>query len=127
MKHTTIIIAVVALAITACSKDEQHTSTSYNEKVGSFKELNVPAGFDFAGVKTVTVIIEPQEGVSSDAKSLITVFDNDDNQLLKHNALLSQSTELKIEVPAGTTELFVVNASGIKETLSVSNNRLTIN
>ena len=126
MKTKIIAATLSVVALMSCSKDEQEVEKTYSESVTSFKEMTIPQGFDFSGSKTIKVNLEKQEGVSVGSKSLITIQDAEGSVLLKHNADLSQDTELALQVPSATKELYVVNAAGIQEAIRIVSNRLTI-
>lgn len=126
MKTKIIAATLSVAALMSCSKEEQSVQKTYSSSVTSFKEMTVPQGFDFSGIKTIKVNLEKQEGISVGSKSLITIHDAEGSVLLKHNADLSQDTELALQVPSATKELYVVNAAGIQEAIRIVNNRLTI-
>lgn len=126
MKQALIVAAISAVALVGCSKEDQKTQGNPDESVTSFRDMNVPEGFDFSSTKTVYVNFIKQDKASSSARSIVTIQDEEGNMLLKYNANLSQDEEMPLEVPANTKELIVNNASGIQETIKISNNRLTI-
>lgn len=126
MKKTFIVTAILSVSLMGCSKEEQNSTGNYDESVTSFREMNIPKGFDFSGTRTVYANITKQEGVKAGARSIITIQDASGNMLLKYNADLTQDVEIPMEISANTRELIVVNAAGVKETIKISNNRLTI-
>lgn len=126
MKHFVIMALLAAVSLSSCSKESEQANSSYDENAESFREINVPEGFDFSGMQTIKIDIRNQEGVSSDARSLITIMNEEGKVLMKYNALLSQDIELSLEVPASTKELYVINAAGVRQAVRISNNRLTI-
>ncbi|AEV32461.1 hypothetical protein Oweho_1465 [Owenweeksia hongkongensis DSM 17368] len=127
MKQALIVAAISAIALVSCSKEEQKIQGNYDESVTSFQELNVPEGFDFSELKTVTLKVPAHEGLPSQAMTLITIQNKDEVTLLKYNVDLSKGLEMPFDIVDGTKELFLVNASGTRKALSVSGNVVTLN
>ncbi|AEV32463.1 hypothetical protein Oweho_1467 [Owenweeksia hongkongensis DSM 17368] len=114
MKQTLIVAAISAVALVGCSKEEQKIQGNTDESVTSFREMNVPEGFDFAGSKTVTFTSTGNSGLTVGAKGLLTVQTLDGITLLKHNRNLDQDFEMRINIPVGTKELVVVDGPIMK-------------
>lgn len=120
------MVAVAAIALGACSKEAANAGQDPNNDVKSFRDLQVPTGFDFKGTKTITVKIEKQEHLPIDLKSVYRIDDQKGNALLKYNLEVAQGLEAELEVPIGTEELYLVDSYGLKRAVKIENNNLII-
>tara|TARA_R110000850_G_scaffold129752_1_gene250021 strand:+ start:233 stop:616 length:384 start_codon:yes stop_codon:yes gene_type:complete len=126
MKRTTLTAALAVLTLISCSKEEKSTTQQPLGEVTSFNDIKVPAGFDFAGTRTITVSLPPQQNASANSRSLIQIMDANDNVLLKYNAILSQGFQLPLEVTGITEDLFYIATDGSKRSVKISNNQLIL-
>ena len=126
MKKAFIVATISAVALMGCSKDEQKIQGNNDESVTSFRDINVPGGFDFSNTKTVIVSLTEEPKHSPITSRLIAIENADGQTLLKYIADLSQGFELPIELPTATKEVFLVDADGNKKSIKIASNQLII-
>lgn len=127
MKRSVIVAALAAVALGGCSKEVSEGVESPEANVQSFRDLQVPKGFDFSGTKTIQVKLSGQSGIPANAQSVVTLQDEAGNVLLKYNVNLSNGLDMPLQVKSGTEKLYSIDGAGFKHEISVQNNQLTLN
>lgn len=114
MKKVFITSAIAAVALVSCSKEGNEAIKTFDDSITSFREMDIPQGFDFAGSKTVTLTSTGNGDIPTGLKGLLVVKTVDGLTLLKYNRELAQDFEMKIDVPVGIKELVVLNGPIMK-------------
>ena len=123
MKQIMIAAVISAVSLMGCSKEEQKTQGNPAESVTSFREMNVPEGFDFSGTKTITLT---STGNGANGRDLLIVQTVDGITLLKHNRDVAQDFKMHVNVPADTKELVVLNGL-IKQYVKINSSVIDLN